>query len=277
MKLIVLKLVGSIVLMQIGSSAATDSLRGATSETTSSQQHHRQDQQTVPSIKGFRWIDANTNKAVQIDGSNMVQGGQAVDLSDAPRGLTIEAITQGSPIGSVRFQFSTITNYVFVDNEARYFACGNNGTDILPCDIVSAPTTITASIYSGPKATGSLLSEYSAFVTFFSLSPPTLSLALVTPNKPDAPLTDNLVISLASTPSMSVRLDYRTYDRDWAPASVAFNYDNRSVVRIDNEYPFSMLTFVPTLGRHKLVVTAYKKRNARGESKRMVVSFTVTA
>jgi hypothetical protein len=144
-----------------------------------------------------------------------------------------------------------------VDNEARYFACGNNGTDILPRDIDSTPTTINASIYSGLKASGSLLSDYSSFVTVSSLSPPTLSLTLVTPNKPEAPFTDNMVISLASIPSMSVRLDYRSNGTSWAPASVAFNYDHHSMVRIDNRSPFSLLgddganytRLVPTLGR----------------------------
>jgi hypothetical protein len=133
--LIVLKLVGSIVLM-IGNRLRltaywerppTRLARSNTVDKTNKPRHRSK---------------ANTNKAVQIDESNMMQDFQAVDLSDAPRGLTIEAITQGSPIGSVRFQFFTLINFAFVDNKARYFACGNNGTDILLCDIDSTPTTI---------------------------------------------------------------------------------------------------------------------------------------
>jgi hypothetical protein len=251
-------------------------------------QLHRQEQGhpiagMVSAITGFQWIDPKTNKAIQIDGSELVQHGKYVDLGEAPPGLTIEALVVGAPIGSVRFQVNSLGSVEFVDNEGRFFACGNKGADVLPCNFASAPTSITARIYSGPNATGNVLSERNVVVNFFAQLPPMLKLTLIAPGKPERPLTNNMVISLALTPAMSVRMDYDGY-KNWNPQSAVFNYDKRTIVRTENNAPFALLgnrggnytMFTPAIGRHKLVVTAYSQKNAKSQSTQKTVSFTVT-
>jgi hypothetical protein len=237
------------------------------------------------SITGFRWINPNTNKAVKIGGSDLLQDDQYVDLGEAPKGLSMEAITEGSPIGSVRFQIDSLDRVVFVDNDERYFACGNKGTDILPCNFDSAPASITATMYSMPNATGTVFAERNILVNFYALAPPILTFTLVTPGKPERPLTNNMVIRLASRPTMSVRMDYDGY-KNWSPQSAVFDYDNRTIFRTEHYEPFTLLgdrggganytTFAPTIGRHKLVVTAYSRKNAKSQSTQTTVSFTVT-
>jgi hypothetical protein len=162
------------------------------------------------SIPGFLWTNSNTNKAVKIGGSDLVH----VDLGEAPKGLTMEANTQDDPIGSVCFQFDSLDRVVFVDSKARYFACRNKGSDNLPCDFDSAPASIAATIYSMPNATGMLFAERTVLVDFYALVPPIFKLMLVSPGKPDRPLTTNMMIHLASMPTMSVRMDYDSY-KNW--------------------------------------------------------------
>jgi hypothetical protein len=240
------------------------------------------------SIAGFRWIDPKTNKAVKIGQSDLVQDGQFVDLGEVPKGLSMEAITEGDPIGSVRFQIDSLDRVVFVDNTARYFACGNKGTDlapdVLPCDFVPAPTSITATIYSKPNGTGTVFAERNVIVNFFFLAPPLLSLKLIAPGNPDSPLTNDMAIRLSPTPMLSIRMDYDGY-KNWNPQSAVFDYDNRTIFRTENSKPFTLLgdrgavkynTFTPTVGRHTLVVTAYSRKSRKGQSTQTSISFSVT-
>jgi hypothetical protein len=66
----------------------------------------------------------------------------------------------------------------------------------------------------------------------------------------------------------------------WSPASVLFNYDNGSMVHLDNDRPFTLLrstdfSFKPSVGNHTITVTLYSERNAKGASISHTVSFRV--
>jgi hypothetical protein len=92
-----------------------------------------------------------------------------------------------------------------------------------------------------------------------------------------------MVISLAVTPALSVRMDYEGY-KNWNPQSAVFtvNYDNRAtgIFRTENYEPFALLgnrgdnytTLTPNVGRHTLVVTAYSRKYAKGQSSRRLQS-----
>jgi hypothetical protein len=86
---------------------------------------------------------------------------------------------------------------------------------------------------------------------------------------------NNMNISLTTTPAMSVRLVYNLTN-EWTPQSVVFNYDNRTIFRMENYEPFCLMGcindtgrdegFVPTLGVHRLIARVFSQQNGKGLS-----------
>jgi hypothetical protein len=71
------------------------------------------------------------------------------------------------------------------------------------------------------------------------------------------------------------------YSNDgWTPASVLFNYDNGSMVRLDNDEPFTLMkdksfSFLPSVGKHSITATLYSERDGKGASISHTRSFRV--
>jgi hypothetical protein len=71
------------------------------------------------------------------------------------------------------------------------------------------------------------------------------------------------------------------YSNDgWTPASVLFNYDNGSMVRLDNDEPFTLMkdksfSFLPSVGNHSITATLYSERDGKGASISHTLSFRV--
>jgi hypothetical protein len=70
----------------------------------------------------------------------------------------------------------------------------------------------------------------------------------------------------------------------WIPASALINYDNGSMVRLENEPPFMIFSdsnkkkgffFTPSVGAHTITATLYSEPNGKGDSVNHTVSFRV--
>jgi hypothetical protein len=74
-----------------------------------------------------------------------------------------------------------------------------------------------------------------------------------------------------------INLQLSVGDDGWAPASVVFNYDNGTMVHLDNDRPFELwgdnssksskdFYFTPSVGTHTITATLFSERNAKGAS-----------
>jgi hypothetical protein len=90
------------------------------------------------------------------------------------------------------------------------------------------------------------------------------------------PVVDNMVIDLAKTPSLNVKVSITGVLQRLGVSSVSFLWDN-TILRTDNTAPYWMLedsnrAWTPAIGNHTIAAKAYRRDNGNG---RKVVEMTI--
>jgi hypothetical protein len=135
-------------------------LRGASISTNEQQRQL----QTVGTVIQFRLINANPDKNGQIL-VDKITNGSVINLSNFPanQDFNIEAVTSG-PVGSVRFGYNDIASFR-TESESPYAMCGDMKGIYNSCsELAVGSHTVTATPWSGERATGT--SGKSASVSF---------------------------------------------------------------------------------------------------------------
>jgi hypothetical protein len=109
-------------------------------------------QQVCPGIVKLDLINADTDSVIQTLQNGDIISLQSLGLTVGT--LTIDAVTCGSGIGSVKFALDGNPNFRN-EGSAAYALCGNSGTDFYGCSQLGIGFhTVTATIYSGGGGTG---------------------------------------------------------------------------------------------------------------------------
>jgi hypothetical protein len=135
-------------------------LRGALISTNEQQRQL----QTVGTVIQFRLINANPDKNGQIL-VDKITNGSVINLSNFPanQAFNLEAVTSGS-VGSVRFGYNNIASFR-TESESPYAMCGDIKGIYNSCsELAIGSHTVTATPWSGERATGT--SGKSASVSF---------------------------------------------------------------------------------------------------------------
>lgn len=100
-------------------------------------------------VSGLTLIDADSDRAI-----GPLTDGMTLDLSKLPtRRLNVRAETTPGVVGSVRFGLDAKTNYR-TESDAPYALAGDTDGDYRAWTPSAGTHTLTATAYSGPKATG---------------------------------------------------------------------------------------------------------------------------
>jgi hypothetical protein len=241
----------------------------------------RQAAAAVGYIKELLWINADSNKRISIDGSPTVpiqtdeQFADTIDGYTLPNAeLSIEAIVEGGPVGSVQFTFNGVK---FTENTAPYAMCTNKGPDFLPCKgLRSEGGTVTVKVFAGKGATGASSATVLTYIRYVYRVPPYGSLRLYNADTDTdlGILDDSTVINVSQTPRVAMVVDAWSRRGQWVASSASFVYDNGAPVvdasgvllAFPGHNGNDVTGFAPTVGSHTLAATLYSKANLQGQN-----------
>jgi hypothetical protein len=236
-----------------------------------SRMRHRATQVQVGKITQLRWIDSSTDQPAAVYGRSLLSDGEIfwIDRDDFNTNLTLEAMTDGGIVGSVRFAMAPPSTFNRFENTAAWAMCGNKGRDFFPCPrqtwVTTGSNALVVTPYSGKNGLGTAGEAFSALLVIFEPPAPELSFSLIntdTGQIDESMLTSNIVVSVARTPRINIGLDWTPTSRGWFPNSVQFSYDNGTMTRFDDASPFSAFgdqPLTPSIGTHTLKATVFKR------------------
>jgi hypothetical protein len=254
--------------------AASTKLRGVP-------QASRQAAAAVGYVKELLWINADSNQRISIDGSPTVPIQTNEEFADTIDGytlpnaeLSIEAIVEGGPVGSVQFTFNGVT---ITENFAPYAMCTNKGPDFLPCKgLRSEGGTVKVKVFAGKGATGASSATVLTYIRYVYRVEPYGSLRLYNADTDTdlGFLDDSTIVNVTETPQVAVVVDAWSRRGQWIASSASFVYDNEAPV-VDGTgvllaYPShngnDVAGFTPTVGSHTFVANLHSKPNLQGQS-----------
>jgi hypothetical protein len=245
---------------------------------------------TAPAVvNGLTLIDAVDNNAL-----SELTNGMTINLAKlAHREINVRADVAGG-VGSVKFGLDANARYA-VENGAPFAMASNNGSDYHAWTPSVGTHTIKATAYSGDNATGKAsVTKTITFKVIDDASRPAtsapaitapavngLTLINATTNKAIGALANGATIDLNDVRNLSIKAEVSANTK-----SVRFGYDNNSNYRVENYAPFAFngdgskgtdyYAWVPTVGTHTVIATAYTKSSAGGTaSTQYKVTFTV--
>jgi hypothetical protein len=290
--------------------------RNAISNNNNNNIPHPQQQQPLllASITELRWINADTNRRIRIDGSSVVplqtleEFADTIDGDALPKNaeLSMEAVVDtttgggggaaAGTVGSILFTFNGVT---YIDNQAPFLVCGNRGTDYWPCPgLRQDGGRVTAQVFSGPNATGTaspqILLTYIRY--YVNKAAPLGSFRLVNADSDDElDFLDNdnaTIVNITQTPNVAVFIDAWSARSRWGAESARITYNNnndngqqqRIVVVVENQQPLvfpgnhgpDYFGFTPSVGRHSISATLHSQKHLMGRNTTWgPVAFTV--
>jgi hypothetical protein len=253
---------------------------------------HRATQAKVGTIAKVRWIDSNTDQPNPLFFRDLVNGDILwVERDDFDPSLTLDAVTEGGPVGSVRLElFSQINR---LENFAPWALCGNNGPDFFACNpkIVTPDSgDLIVTPYSEKYGKGTAGEPFRAFIVIYTAQACDLFFRGVNADtdQVDGDRIDggsNYVVNVTSTPRINFLLDWELLSRCWEPVSVSFSYDMGAKTTFDDKRPFSAfgdvtttsgsidyLPYTPTIGTHSLNATIYKRPGLVGTTLALTIT-----
>lgn len=241
---------------------------------------------TVPAVTGLTLIDATADDALF-----PIANGMTINLAKLEhRTLNVRAEVNAS-VKSVKFSLDG-NDRLAVENATPFALMSNTGGNYHGWTPSVGTHTVKVTAYAGANATGA--ASATRTVTFrvvddaaqypvSTVAPAVNSLTLVnaTTDKGIGVLSDGATIDLNAARSLSIMANVNS-----ATKSVRFGYDANANYRIENYAPFSfngdgnrgtdLYSWIPTVGKHTVTVTAYGKSNGGGAaSSTYRVTFTV--
>lgn len=243
----------------------------------------RQTTSAVGRIKELLWINADTDQRISVGTPTVfiepiIEYADVTDGYELPNGeMSIEAVVEGGPVGSVRFTFN---DQVYIENTAPYALCANKGTDFFPCAGLRANGgKVTAQVFAGKDATGAsseLLLTYIRYNYktvpggyFIVYNADTDKEMFVVTGSQFVP-----TINVTQTPNIAVFIDAPGARYRWSAESARIDYDNGARVEIENNRPLvfpgnsgsDFFGFTPKLGNSNLEATLYSKKYLQGQN-----------
>jgi hypothetical protein len=274
---------------------------------------HPQQPPLLASITELRWINADTNRRIRIDGSSVVPVQTLEEFADTIDGdalpknaeLSMEAVVDttagggaaaAGTVGSILFTFNGVT---YIDNQAPFLVCGNHGTDYWPCPgLRQGGGRVTAQVFSGPNATGTaspqILLTYIRY--YVNKAAPLGGFRLVNADSDDElDFLDNddaSIVNITQTPNVAVYIDAWSARSRWGAESARITYQNnndngqqqRIVVVVETQPPLvfpgnhgpDYFGFTPSVGRHSILATLHSQKHLMGRNTTWgPVAFTV--
>lgn len=185
------------------------------------------------SILSFTLVNAQTDKDIA-----PLKEGDSIDLGTIPgQSINIRANYYGKKPGSVVLELTGPRKKTTRENGAPFTLFSNKGTDYFGWTPLAGHYTLTATPYSGPKATGVRGLPYSIYFNVIEI-PRLKQLTLVntTTGRDIGPLTEGMVIDLTKTPDISIRADAQNS----SVASVRFALNDKPNYRTESKVPFAI-------------------------------------
>jgi hypothetical protein len=250
----------------------------------------------LASIAELRWINADTNRRIRIDGSAVVpiqtleEFADTIDGYELPNAeLSMEAMvdTAGgtAAVGSILFTFNGVT---YIDNQAPFLVCGNRGTDYFSCPgLRQNGGQVTAQVFSGPNATGTASPQILlTYIRYVYKAEPLGSFRLVNADSDSEIdfLDEATIINITQTPNVAVHIDAWSARFRWGAESARIDYDNGKRIVVENNRPLvfpgnngpDYFGFSPSVGRHTISATLHSKKHLTGQNTTWgPVAFTV--
>jgi hypothetical protein len=235
----------------------------------------------VGTIKELLWINADSNQRISIDGSPTVPIQTEEEFADTIDGytlpnaeLSIEAIVQGGPVGSVQFTFNGVT---VTENSAPYAMCTNKGPDFVPCKgLRSDGGKVTVQVFAAKNAKGASSATVLTYIRYVYPVPPYGSLRLYNADTDTdlGFLDDATIVNVSQTPQVAVVVDAYSRRGQWVASSASFVYDNGAPVvdatgvllAFPGHTGNDLAGFAPSVGSHTLAATLYSKPNLQGQN-----------
>jgi hypothetical protein len=132
---------------------------------------HRTALAKVGTISKVRWIDSNTDQPSKLLLPNYLVDGDVfwMERDDFDTNLTLDAIADGGPVGSVRFQlFSQINRR---ENFAPWAMCGNRVSDFFACSpriITPDNGNLIVTPYSEQYGLGMAGESFNAYIVIYT-------------------------------------------------------------------------------------------------------------
>jgi hypothetical protein len=253
---------------------------------------HRSTQaKVVGTVSKLRWIDAGTDKPSKVYFSEFLVNGEQtwIERDDFNANLTLEALTENGPVGSVRFELFGSLNRL--ENFAPWAMCGNAGPDFSPCPVLTQSGDLIVTPYSERYGRGVAGESLYALIIVYTAQDCDLFFRGInadTDQVGDVRIDggSNYVVNVTSTPRINFLLDWELRTRCWEPHSVSFSYNDNGVkTTFDDKRPFSAfgdkvttlgstdyLPLSPTIGTHTLNATIFKRASLVGAT----LSLTIT-
>jgi hypothetical protein len=243
----------------------------------------------VGKIKELRWINADTNKRVVVEGSNIVPVIAASEFAkfnfdgyELPncKDFSMQALVNSTdgPVGSVKFTFrgraETANTMTYIQNTPPYALCSRKGADYLPCNgLRKDGGTITATVYAGKNATGAASATWSTYIDYLYRGEPYgIFITYNADTEAQLGLGGNgdlfvQTVNRTETPRIAIKVDSYSDQYRWggASAKIALERHTPLVFPGDNGID-DYKGFEPQPGNHTLVATIFSKKNLKGQN-----------
>ncbi|MGV3556543.1 NHL domain-containing protein [Larkinella arboricola] len=225
-----------------------------------------------PAVVSVSLINADTEKEIKL-----LSEGETINLASLPtRNLNFRMNTSPATVGSVKMVLSGAYNQTRTETDAPFALFGDNQGNYNAWTPVSGSYNLTATPYTGPGGSGSVVTSYSLNFKVTnqpSAVPQVVSFSLINADTDQEikQLINGDVLNLASFPTKNLNIRANTQPATVGSVKMVLS-GPQSRTQIDNGIPYALLgdkngdynAWTPSVGSYSLTGTTYTGSGGTG-------------